>query len=220
MPRAYLIKIISFIDYIMENKLHWEKIYQTKKIDGISWYQETPSGSVELIKKFSTTNSDIIIDIGCGKGFLADNLLKLNYKNITLVDISKNAVKEVKERVNNKSLNFIETDVLNLKSEQTFDIWHDRAVFHFITEKEGIEKYISLCNKYISKQGKLIIGTFAEDGPLKCSGLEIKRYSINNLKELFKENFEFIEGFKKLHSTPFDTQQSFTFCVFRKVTNR
>ena len=220
MPRTYLIKIISFIDYIMENKLHWENIYQTKKIDGVSWYQETPSESIELIKKFSTTNSDMIIDIGCGKGFLADNLLKLNYENITLVDISKNALKEVKERVNNKSLNFIETDVLNLKSEQTFDVWHDRAVFHFITEKQGVEKYISLCNKYISKEGKLVIGTFSEDGPLKCSGLEIKRYSINNLKELFKENFEFIEGFKKLHSTPFDTQQSFTFCVFKKVTNR
>jgi len=220
MPRTYLIKIISFIDYIMENKLHWENIYQTKKIDGVSWYQETPSESIELIKKFSNTNSDMIIDIGCGKGFLADNLLKLNYENITLVDISKNALKEVKERVNNKSLNFIETDVLNLKSEKTFDIWHDRAVFHFINEKEGIEKYISLCNEYISKEGKLIIGTFAEDGPLKCSGLEIKRYSINNLKELFKENFEFIEGFKKLHSTPFETQQSFTFCIFKKVTNR
>ena len=220
MPRTYLIKIISFIDYIMENKLHWENIYQTKKIDGVSWYQETPSESIELIKKFSTTNSDMIIDIGCGKGFLADNLLKLNYENITLVDISKNALKEVKERLNNKSLNFIETDVLNLKSEQTFDIWHDRAVFHFITEKEGIEKYISLCNEYISNEGKLIIGTFAEDGPLKCSGLEVKRYSINNLKELFKENFEFIEGFKKSHSTPFDTEQSFTFCVFKKLTNR
>ena len=76
MPRTYLIKIISFIDYIMENKLHWENIYQTKKIDGVSWYQETPSESIELIKKFSTTNSDMIIDIGCGKGFLADNLLK------------------------------------------------------------------------------------------------------------------------------------------------
>ena len=104
MPRTYLIKIISFIDYIMENKLHWENIYQTKKIDGVSWYQETPSESIELIKKFSTTNSDKIIDIGCGKGFLADNLLKLNYENITLVDISKNALKEVKERLNNKSL--------------------------------------------------------------------------------------------------------------------
>ena len=203
-----------------EFKSHWEHIYKTKKIDGVSWYQKTPSESIELIEKFSTKNSDKIIDIGCGKGFLADNLLKLNYENITLVDISLSALKEVKERLNNERLNFIETDVLNFNSGDIFDIWHDRAVFHFITEKEGVEKYISLCNKYINKGGILIIGTFAEDGPLKCSGLEIKRYSINNLKELFKENFEFIEGFKKLHSTPFDTQQSFTFCVFKKLTNR
>ena len=204
----------------MDKKKHWENIYQTKNIDGVSWYQETPYESIELIKKFSTTDSDMIIDIGCGKSFLADNLLKLNYKNITLVDISLNALKEVKERLNNKSLNFIETDVLNLKLERTFDIWHDRAVFHFITNKKSIEKYISLCNEYIGEGGKLIIGTFAEDGPLKCSGLEIKRYSVENLKELFKENFEFIKGFKKLHSTPFGTRQSFTFCVFRKITNR
>ena len=204
----------------MDKKKHWENIYQTKNIDGVSWYQETPYESIELIKKFSTTDSDMIIDIGCGKSFLADNLLKLNYKNITLVDISLNALKEVKERLNNKSLNFIETDVLNLKLERTFDIWHDRAVFHFINNKKSVEKYIYLCNEYIGEGGKLIIGTFAEDGPLKCSGLEIKRYSVENLKELFKENFEFIEGFKKLHSTPFGTQQSFTFCVFRKITNR
>ena len=204
----------------MEKKKHWENIYQTKNIDGVSWYQETPYESIELIKKFSTTDSDMIIDIGCGKSLLADILLKLNYKNITLVDISLNALKEVKERLNNKSLNFIETDVLNLKLERTFDIWHDRAVFHFITNKKSVEKYISLCNEYIGEGGKLIIGTFAEDGPLKCSGLEIKRYSVENLKELFKENFEFIKGFKKLHSTPFGTRQSFTFCVFRKITNR
>ena len=204
----------------MEKKKHWENIYQTKNIDGVSWYQETPYESIELIKKFSTTDSDMIIDIGCGKSFLADNLLKLNYKNITLVDISLNALNEVKKRLNNKSLNFIETDVLNLKLERTVDIWHDRAVFHFITNKKSVEKYISLCNEYIGEGGKLIIGTFAEDGPLKCSGLEIKRYSVENLKELFKENFEFIKGFKKLHSTPFGTRQSFTFCVFRKITNR
>ena len=204
----------------MEKKKHWENIYQTKNIDGVSWYQETPYESIELIKKFSTTDFDMIIDIGCGKSFLADNLLKLNYKNITLVDISLNALKEVKERLNGKSLNFIETDVLNLKLEQTFNIWHDRAVFHFINDRDSIEKYISLCNEYIVEGGKLIIGTFAEDGPLKCSGIEIKRYSVEHLKKLFKENFEFLEGFKKLHSTPFDTEQSFTFCVFRKITSR
>ena len=204
----------------MRNKSHWENIYKTKKIDGVSWFQETPLESLELIEKYSSNNSDKIIDIGCGKSFLADNLLELNYNDISLVDISSNALTEVKERLKNKSLNFIETDILNFKSNYKYDIWHDRAVFHFISENEGVEKYISICNRYINKGGILIIGTFAEDGPLKCSGLEIKRYSINNLKELFKQNFEFIEGFKKLHSTPFDTQQSFTFCVFRKVTNR
>lgn len=160
----------------MEKKKHWENIYQTKNIDGVSWYQETPYESIELIKKFSTTDFDMIIDIGCGKSFLADNLLKLNYKNITLVDISLNALKEVKDRLNNKSLNFIETDVLNLKLEQTFDIWHDRAVFHFIIDKKSVEKYISLCNEYIVEGGKLIIGTFAEDGPLKCSGDPCKNF--------------------------------------------
>ena len=203
----------------MDNKKHWENIYQKKEIDGVSWYQKIPSESLQLIKKYSSSNSDKIIDIGCGKSFLADNLLELNYTNISLVDISSNALTEVKERLQNRSLNFIETDILNFNSNDKYDIWHDRAVFHFITNPEGIEKYISLCNKYINNHGILIIGAFAEDGPLKCSGLEIKRYSINNLKELFKENFKFIEGFKKLHNTPFDTEQSFSFCVLRKFTD-
>ena len=204
----------------MKNKKHWEKIYETKTIDGVSWYEKTPYQSIKLIQKYSDKNSDKIIDVGCGKSFLADNLLKLNYENITLVDISLNALNEVKSRLKNEYLNFIETNILNFNSENGYDIWHDRAVFHFITDKKEINRYLKICNKQINKGGILIIGTFAEDGPLKCSGLEIKRYSINNLKELFKENFEFIEGFKKLHITPFDTQQSFTFCVFKKLTNR
>ncbi|MAR63358.1 MAG: SAM-dependent methyltransferase [Flavobacteriaceae bacterium] len=201
----------------MEKKLHWEKIYQTKKNDGVSWFQEIPTESIELIKKYSSDNSDKIIDVGCGKGFLADNLLESKFKDITLVDISSNALSEINNRLKNQYLNFIETDILDFNSDYKYDIWHDRAVFHFITENKSIDKYISLCNNYINRGGKLIIGTFAEDGPLKCSGLEIKRYSINDLVNLFKENFELAEGFKMLHQTPFDTQQSFTFCVFKKV---
>ena len=200
----------------MNNKEHWENIYLKKEIDEVSWYQKIPSESIQLIEKYSVSNSDKIIDIGCGKSFLADNLLELNYNNITLVDISSNALKEVKVRLKNKSLNFIEADILNFNSNDKYDIWHDRAVFHFITDNEGIKKYISLCNKYINKDGILIIGTFAEDGPLKCSGLEIKRYSVNQILDLFKETFELVEGFKMSHKTPFDSQQSFTFCVFKK----
>lgn len=201
----------------MEKKLHWEKIYQTKKNDGVSWFQEIPTESIELIKKYSSDNSDKIIDVGCGKGFLADNLLESKFKDITLVDISSNALSEINNRLKNEYLSFIETDILDFNSDYKYDIWHDRAVFHFITENKSIDKYISLCNNYINRDGTLIIGTFAEDGPLKCSGLEIKRYSINDLVNLFKENFELAEGFKMLHQTPFDTQQSFTFCVFKKV---
>ena len=201
----------------MEKKLHWEKIYQTKKNDGVSWFQETPTESIELIKKYSSNSSEKIIDVGCGKGFLADNLLESKFKDITLVDISSNALSEINSRLKNQYLSFIETDILEFNSDYKYDIWHDRAVFHFITENKSIDKYISLCNNYINRGGKLIIGTFAEDGPLKCSGLEIKRYSINDLVNLFKENFELAEGFKMLHQTPFDTQQSFTFCVFKKV---
>ena len=203
----------------MDNKKHWENIYQKKEIDGVSWYQKVPIESLQLIKKYSVSNSDKIIDIGCGKSFLADNLLELNYTDISLVDISSNALKEVKDRLQNKSLNFIETDILNFNSNDKYDIWHDRAVFHFVTNPEGIEKYISLCNKYINNQGILIIGTFAEDGPLKCSGLEIKRYSVDQISGLFEENFELVESFKMLHKTPFDTEQSFSFCVLRKFTD-
>ena len=203
----------------MDNKKHWENIYQKKEIDGVSWYQKVPIESLQLIKKYSISNSDKIIDIGCGKSFLADNLLELNYTDISLVDISSNALKEVKDRLQNKSLNFIETDILNFNSNEKYDIWHDRAVFHFITNPEGIEKYISLCNKYINNHGILIIGAFAEDGPLKCSGLEIKRYSVDQISGLFKETFELVESFKMLHKTPFDTEQSFLFCVLRKFIN-
>ena len=203
----------------MDNKKHWENIYQKKEIDGVSWYQKVPIESLQLIKKYSISNSDKIIDIGCGKSFLADNLLELNYTDISLVDISSNALKEVKDRLQNKSLNFIETDILNFNSNDKYDIWHDRAVFHFITNPEGIEKYISLCNKYINNHGILIIGAFAEDGPLKCSGLEIKRYSTGQISDLFEENFELVESFKMLHKTPFDTEQSFSFCVLRKFTD-
>ena len=203
----------------MDHKKHWENIYKKKEIDGVSWYQKVPNESLQLIQKYSISNSDKIIDIGCGKSFLADNLLELNYTDISLVDISSNALKEVKERLQNKSLNFIETDILNFNSNDKYDIWHDRAVFHFITDLEGIKKYISLCNEYINKEGILIIGTFAEDGPLKCSGLEIKRYSVDQISALFKETFELVESFKMLHKTPFDTEQSFLFCVLRKFTH-
>ena len=201
----------------MDIKSHWENIYKTKKIDEVSWYQETPHDSIELINKFSKNNQDTIIDVGCGKGFLADNLIKLNYTKITLLDISINAINTINDRLKDKNLSFIESNILDFMTEKKFDIWHDRAVFHFIKNEKEVKKYISLCNDYINLNGILIIGTFAEDGPIKCSGLKICRYSIQNLTDLFKENFNLIHKKEVKHVTPFSTIQKFNFCVFKKM---
>tara|TARA_B100000524_G_scaffold339041_1_gene231003 strand:- start:899 stop:1504 length:606 start_codon:yes stop_codon:yes gene_type:complete len=200
----------------MNRKPHWENIYQNKKNDNVSWYQKKPEDSINLIESFSENKSDKIIDIGCGAGFLTDNLIKLGFLDITVIDISANAINKLRKRINNKNVNYIENDILSFSTKKTFKIWHDRAVFHFLTKRDDINKYISICNRLIDKSGFLIIGTFSEDGPLKCSGLDIKRYSVKDLKNLFKDNFRLIKGYKKIHKTPFNSYQSFTFCVLKK----
>jgi len=203
----------------MSNKDHWENIYSTKEINGVSWYQETPTTALNIFNSLQLNSDASIIDIGAGKSFLVDNLLELGYNDITILDISGNALNEVKERVEKKrfSIKCIESNVTDLSFEQKYDVWHDRAVFHFITNKQEREKYTSLLNSSLNKDGYLILGTFSEDGPLKCSGLEVQRYSVEELKKLLKENFQLIDGFKKVHDTPFNTTQSFTFCLFKKI---
>lgn len=203
----------------MSNKDHWEKIYSTKEIDRVSWYQETPTTSLNIIDSLKLNLNASIIDIGAGKSFLADNLLDLGYNDITILDISRNALNEVARRVEKKNhkIKCIESNVTDLSSDQKYDVWHDRAVFHFITNNKEREKYLDLLNSTLNKDGYLIIGTFSEDGPLKCSGLEVQRYSVKDLRELLKLDFKFIDGFKEVHDTPFNTSQSFTFCTFKKL---
>lgn len=203
----------------MSNKDHWENIYSTKEIDAVSWYQEAPTTSLNIIKALKLNLSASIIDIGAGKSFLADNLLNLGYNDITALDISGNALDEVAKRVakENHKIKCIESNVTDLSSDQKYDVWHDRAVFHFITNNQEREKYLGLLNSSLNKEGYLIIGTFSEDGPLKCSGLDVQRYSVKELRELLKGNFKFIDGFKEIHNTPFNTTQSFTFCAFKKI---
>ena len=203
----------------MSNKDHWEKIYSTKEIDGVSWYQDTPATSLNIFSSLELNLNSSIIDIGAGKSFLADNLLNLGYNDITILDISSNALNEVKERVKEKNhtIKCIESNITDLSSDKKYDVWHDRAVFHFITNNTEREKYLDLLNKCINKGGYLIIGTFSEDGPLKCSGLEVRRYSVDELRELLKDTFQLINGFKEIHDTPFNTTQSFTFCLFKKI---
>ncbi len=211
--------------YVINNNLmkekekHWEIIYETKKLDGVSWFQKKPLISLSLIESSGINKSAEIIDIGCGKSFLIDNLLEKKYSKISLLDISNNALKEVEERTNNykNSGKFYNLDILDFKPNRNFDLWHDRAVFHFLTKKEEINKYVNICEENINKEGTLIIGTFSENGPLKCSGLKISRYSVKNLQSLLCNSFELVEHLNTDHITPFETIQNFNFCKFKKI---
>lgn len=203
----------------MNNNLknHWENIYKNKNEDEVSWFQQIPSSSIKLIKSTGIDNPKII-DVGSGRSKLLKSLIDIGYNNLTYLDISEAALKKSKEFLGDQSnkVKWIAEDILNYKTEEKFDIWHDRAVFHFLTEQNLIEKYVDLVSRNISNDGYLIIGTFSENGPLKCSGLNVSRYSKKLIQETFIKNFELKDMFQIDHITPFNTTQNFLFSLFKK----
>jgi 2-polyprenyl-3-methyl-5-hydroxy-6-metoxy-1,4-benzoquinol methylase len=198
---------------------HWENIYKTKRFEEVSWYQQTPTTSLGFLKQFNVPKQAKIIDVGGGDSFLVDHLLKLGYSDITVLDISETAIQKAKARLGKDSLKvkWIITDAANFQPTETYDFWHDRAAFHFLTEETEIKSYIDTVQKSIGKAGILVIGTFSENGPKKCSGIEIKQYSENALTTILKNFFEKIKCITIDHKTPFDTIQNFIFCSFRKL---
>ena len=197
-------------------KEHWQDIYATKGMQEVSWFQKVPEISLDLIQKVAPNKDASIIDVGGGDGFLVDNLLELGYTNITVLDISENAINRSKQRLGNidEKVKWVISDITNFLPEKKYDVWHDRAVFHFLTEQKDIAKYKKLVNKSINDY--FVLATFSDEGPNKCSGLEICKYSELDLKKQFDNSFKVIESFKKNHSTPFNTTQNFTFSVFQK----
>ena len=193
-------------------KSHWEKIYSSKSEDGVSWYQEYPKTSIDLIEKYSTNKSSPIIDIGSGRSRILKNLIENEYDNLTYLDISQEACSKSKISLGNKQ-DLVQWNVENVLD---FSIWHDRAVFHFLISKEDVEKYKQAALQNIVKGGNLILGTFSENGPEKCSGLNVSRYSTESMKKIFNPEFEMIESFTIDHKTPFDTTQNFLFSIFKK----
>ena len=198
------------------SKKHWDNIYATKGMKEVSWFQEVPQTSLDLIASLRLKKDASIIDIGGGDGFLVDHLLKLGYINITVLDISKNAIKRAKERLGKDSnkVKWIVSDITEFEPIDKYDVWHDRAVFHFFTQEKDINNYKELVDSAVS--GYFLLATFSDEGPNKCSGLEICKYSELDLQKKFKGTFNVVDSFKENHNTPFETIQNFTFSVFSK----
>jgi len=199
-------------------KKHWETIYDTKQLNKVSWYQPIPQPSLNYIKALDIPKNAEIIDIGGGDSFLVDFLLKEGYTNISVLDISEKAIERAKLRLGSKSdqVIWIVSDITEFKPTKKYDLWHDRAVLHFLTLEEEIQKYVKTLESSLSTEGKVIIGTFSENGPTKCSGIKIKQYSKEQLTQLFTNDFSLHKCENIDHETPFNTIQNFTFCHFQK----
>lgn len=200
----------------MNKKKHWETVYNTKTPQEVSWTQKYPKTSIEFIKSLKIDSSKPIIDVGGGDSHLVDVLIKEGFTDITVLDISEKALLRAQERLgeNSKIVSWIVCDILDFKPTRNYSIWHDRAAFHFLTEASQIMNYTEKVNRYVSEG--LVIGTFSENGPLKCSGLEVSRYSENSISDLFNNDFELIKSQKSIHKTPFSTSQEFLFSKFKK----
>jgi 2-polyprenyl-3-methyl-5-hydroxy-6-metoxy-1,4-benzoquinol methylase len=205
----------------MENfdkKAHWEKIYQTKSLQEVSWFQPKPETSLNFFNEFKIAKDAKIIDIGGGDSLLVDHLLDLGYTDITVLDISEAALTKAKTRLGNKAglVKWIEADAATFVSNVQYDFWHDRAAFHFLTSAQEIEHYLQTVQQSIRPNGILVMGTFSEQGPTKCSGIQIKQYSEKSMSDLLTDFFEKIKCITVDHKTPFETIQQFIFCSFRK----
>lgn len=201
-----------------DRKAHWENLYATKQLEEVSWYQPVPETSLQFVAAAGLSKDARIIDVGGGDSLFADHLLEAGYTDITVVDISANALERAKNRLGEKAerIKWIVADVTELALEEQYDFWHDRAVFHFLTHVRDIANYSRVIRDSIRKNGQLVIGTFSENGPLKCSGIDIKQYSESSMTEHFRADFEKMQCVETLHHTPFNTTQHFVFCSFQK----
>jgi 2-polyprenyl-3-methyl-5-hydroxy-6-metoxy-1,4-benzoquinol methylase len=201
-----------------DKKAHWDKIYQTKSLNEVSWFQPKPETSLNFFNEFKVEKAASIIDIGGGDSLLVDHLLDLGYQHITVLDISATALERAKIRLGNRAglVKWIVADAATFVSEEQYDFWHDRAAFHFLTSEQEIEHYLHTVQQSIKPSGILVMGTFSEQGPTKCSGIEIKQYSEKSMSNLLTVFFEKIKCITVDHRTPFETIQQFIFCSFRK----
>ncbi|CAG8473918.1 15655_t:CDS:1 [Cetraspora pellucida] len=197
---------------------HWETVYKTKAPNDVSWYCPHLETSLRFIEKATQSQNLSIIDVGGGQSTLVDDLLARGYQNISVLDISETAINGTKERLGKaaKNVKWLTADITQVKlPEHYYDVWHDRAVFHFLTTPEQRAAYVKQVALAMKSGGHVIMSTFGPQGPEKCSGLEVIRYDAESLREQFGEQFQLIDSITEIHQTPFDTKQQFLYCYFK-----
>ena len=201
------------------SKTHWETVYTTKAENEVSWFQDNPALSLELIDLVRPARDAAIVDIGGGASRLVDCLLARGFERVTVLDISQAALDVAKARLGKRAtkVQWIAADVTRWRPPETFDLWHDRAAFHFLVDAADRAAYIARLKKAVKPGGHVIIGTFAIDGPEKCSGLPVNRYDAARLSEELGTPFALIHARAHDHITPWHSRQHFQFCVFRRT---
>jgi 2-polyprenyl-3-methyl-5-hydroxy-6-metoxy-1,4-benzoquinol methylase len=202
----------------MDPKAHWEKVYGSKAPDQLSWYRRHLETSLALIERAARNTSASIIDVGGGESTLVDDLLARGYQNVTVLDISQTAIDVTKQRLGSAAqcVRWLTGDVTKLKLEaRAFDVWHDRAVFHFLTSTEERRAYVENVARSVRTGGHVIVSTFGPEGPKQCSGLDVIRYDADSLHDQFGTSFRLVESSKELHETPSGSTQQFLYCYCR-----
>jgi len=201
----------------MDRRDHWNQVYETKGADDLSWFQARPEMSLRLIAATGVAKADAILDVGGGTSTLVDHLLDEGYRDLTVLDISGAALNQAQARLGGRAnlVRWIETDITAFRADQQFRVWHDRAVFHFLTEPDDQRRYAAALAQALPVGAHAIIGTFAIDGPEKCSGLPVARYDSERMVAVLGSTFRLIEQVDEIHLTPWQSEQRFSF--FRLV---
>ena len=198
---------------------HWENIYTTKGEAELSWFQETPAPSLELLELVGAQPSSAIIDIGGGASRLVDSLLAQGFENITVLDLSAAALTSARARLgaNGDKVKWIEAEITEWQPLESYDVWHDRAAFHFLTSDYEQSAYVQRLKQALRRGGHVIIGTFAPDGPEKCSGLPVARHNAGSLSAILGADFILVDSRRHEHATPWHALQKYQFSTFRRV---
>ena len=202
----------------MDSKAHWSGVYQTKQVNAVSWYQDDPALSLDFIRRAAPDPAACIVDAGAGASTLADHLLDAGYHDLTLIDLSAKALDVVRQRLGDRaaSVSFIEGDVTAPPlPAHTHDVWHDRAVFHFLVDEAARRRYADAMRRVLKPGGHAIIATFGPDGPTQCSGLPVARYDAQALHAALGDGFDLLDSATEIHRTPWGSEQQFTYILCR-----